>query len=899
VEARDNLLDGKGVGLRPSDEPHEARDELLRLVSEGHLLRTFLETTPDAVYFKDAQSRFIKISQALAVRLQLADPDDAIGYTDHDFYAADHAMQALEDEREIVRTGRPLVDIEERETWDDGSEAWVSTTKLPLRNERGEIIGTFGLSRDITTRKLAEREVAQNQERMAAVIATQRDVATAELDLEAIMALVVERTQDLTHADGAALLLLDRGYLGFRAASGVAESQVRVRLPIGATILGDWLNAGEPVTCTDTRADERFARSLDRTVVERLSARSLVAVPLRHDAETVGMLMVVSAEAGAFAARDMESLQLLGVVLSAAISHAAEFAAKREQVEALAQFRAMYDGAPIGILLVDPAGAIVELNPAVTAMLGYATDELEGQVALDVIHPEDQADLGERFAALMRGECEQERLEVRARHQDGTDVWANLSLSLVRDSDGDPSFAIEMLEDITARKHAEEELRRHAELSQHQALHDALTELPNRVLFGDRIQQALLTAEREGGRLAVMLMDLDRFKEINDTLGHAAGDEVLKVVAERLAHCVRASDTVARLGGDEFGLLLPNQTEPSEITHLLEKLTDAIAEPIELDGLPLGIECSIGVAFYPEHGRQAEDLVMRADVAMYSAKSTSRPYAFYERTAGEHVDTGRLTLVGELRRAIDERQLVLHYQPKASLADGSIRSVEALVRWLHPERGLMPPDDFVPQAQETGLMKPLTMYVLEEALNQVVEWRKAGLELAVSVNLGTRNLIDTGFPDDVAALLAQTGVDARRLELEITESTVLEDPFRTKVVLDRLHSMGIRLSIDDFGTGYSSLAYLRQLPVHEIKIDRSFVLGMHENEDDAVIVRSTVDLGRNLGLDVVAEGVETARHWDELQALGCELAQGYFLSRPVPPDELAAWALERAAVATR
>jgi diguanylate cyclase (GGDEF)-like protein/PAS domain S-box-containing protein len=829
--------------------------------------------------------------------LQLSEPDDAIGYTDHDFYAAEHAAQALEDEREIVRTGRPLVDIEEHETWDDGSEAWVSTTKLPLRNESGEIIGTFGLSRDITTRKRAEREVAEHQERMAAIIATQRDVATAQLDLESIMALVVERTQDLTNADGAALLLLDRGYLGIRAATGAAASQVRVRLPITATVLGDWLNDGEPVSAMDTRVDDRFSRSLDRTIIERLSARSLVAVPLRHDAETVGMLMVVSAEPSAFSERDAEALQLLGVVLSAAISHAAEFAAKREQVDALAQFRAMYDGAPIGILLVDPSGAIVELNPAVSAMLGYAQDELEGEAALDLIHPEDQPDLGERFTALMRGECEQERLEVRARHRDGTDVWANLSLSLVRDSEGDPSFAIQMLEDITARKHAEEELRQHAELSQYQALHDALTELPNRVLFQDRIQQALLTAERGGGRLAIMLMDLDRFKEINDTLGHASGDEVLKVVAQRLHDCVRASDTVARLGGDEFGLLLPNQTEPSEITHLLEKLTNAIAEPIELDGLPLGIECSIGVAFYPEHGREVEELVMRADVAMYSAKSTSRPYSFYERT-GDHVDTGRLTLVGELRRAIDERQLLLHYQPKASLADGTIGSVEALVRWQHPERGLVPPDDFVPQAQETGLMKPLTMYVLGEALRQVSEWQKIGLDLAVSVNLATRNLIDTGFPDDVAAALEHAGVDPGRLELEITESTVLEDPFRTKIVLDKLHAMGIRLSIDDFGTGYSSLAYLRQLPVDEIKIDRSFVMNMHENEDDAVIVRSTVDLGRNLGLQVVAEGVETERHWAELQALGCELAQGYFLSRPVPPDELAAWVLERAAVAT-
>jgi EAL domain-containing protein (putative c-di-GMP-specific phosphodiesterase class I) len=279
---------------------------------------------------------------------------------------------------------------------------------------------------------------------------------------------------------------------------------------------------------------------------------------------------------------------------------------------------------------------------------------------------------------------------------------------------------------------------------------------------------------------------------------------------------------------------------------------------------------------------------------MYAAKNANRPHAFYEETS-DFNDTARLTLVAELRRAIDENQLVLHYQPKARLSDGGVGSVEALVRWEHPDRGLVFPDAFIPQAEDTGLMKPLTMYVLNAALRQVKEWQAAGLDLAVSVNLATRNLIDAGFPQDVASALADAGVDASRLELEITESTMLEDPARTKVVLDALHALGIRLSIDDFGTGYSSLAYLRQLPVSEIKIDRSFVMSMHACKDDAVIVRSTVDLGRNLGLEVVAEGVETAEAWAELAALGCELAQGYYLSRPMPADDVVAWIAERRA----
>jgi predicted signal transduction protein with EAL and GGDEF domain len=357
-----------------------------------------------------------------------------------------------------------------------------------------------------------------------------------------------------------------------------------------------------------------------------------------------------------------------------------------------------------------------------------------------------------------------------------------------------------------------------------------------------------------------------------------------------LQDCVRASDTVARLGGDEFGLLLPKQSEAeaAETVRILEKLTASIEAPVEVDDLPLAVESSIGVAFYPEHGRGVDELMKRADVAMYKAKQENRPWVFYEHADDGH-DPLRLTLLGELRRAIEEHELLLYYHPKARLANGSVRSVEALLRWLHPTRGLLLPDTFVPQAQETGLMQALTAYVLEEALRQVRAWADEGIDLAVSVNVATRNVIDTGFPDDVAAALARWGLDASKLELEVTESTVLEDPARTSAVLDRLHALGIRLSLDDFGTGYSSLAYLRRLPVSELKIDKSFVMGMRTAEGDAVIVRSAIDLGRNLGLEVVAEGVETEEAWAQLQEFGCDLAQGYLLATPMPAIELTSW----------
>jgi diguanylate cyclase (GGDEF)-like protein len=451
-----------------------------------------------------------------------------------------------------------------------------------------------------------------------------------------------------------------------------------------------------------------------------------------------------------------------------------------------------------------------------------------------------------------------------------------------------------MIENITERKVAEEALRLQAEVNEYQALHDALTGLPNRSLFRDRIQRAILGAERDGGRVAVLMMDLDRFKEINDSLGHYTGDALLREIASRLRGVLRASDTIARLGGDEFGLLLPTHCEPVDVKRVIDRIRQVLEQPVVLQDLPLAIEASIGVSLYPNDGADVDTILQRADVAMYTAKRENSAYAFYDEEA-DHYDPRRLTLVAELRRAIEERELVLYYQPKAVLATGEIRSVEALLRWNHPERGLVLPDDFIPLAQQTGLIKPLTLYVVAEALEQCASWQAEGLTLSVAVNLSMRNLLDLEFPEQIERLLDRWDIDRSLLEFEITESTMIADPMRTRLVLERLSAMGIRLSIDDFGTGYSSLAYLKRLPVNEIKIDRSFVMNMGVNEDDAAIVRSTIDLGRNLDLDVVAEGVETEAVWNELSALGCVSAQGYYLSRPVPPDQLRDWLRERTA----
>jgi diguanylate cyclase len=433
---------------------------------------------------------------------------------------------------------------------------------------------------------------------------------------------------------------------------------------------------------------------------------------------------------------------------------------------------------------------------------------------------------------------------------------------------------VPILRRVTRRLRSQmEEIRR-------RALYDDLTALPNRTHFRDLIEQAI--EEKEA---AVMLLDVDHFREINDALGHGTGDQLLHAAAERLEEVVRPSATLARLGGDEFGVLVAPGSG-AQATALAVKIHEALQAPFDLSGFPLEIAVSIGVAVYPEHGDDVDALLQHADVAMYVAKDAHAGTVIYDREQ-DPSDAERLALAGELRRAIENEELVVHFQPKAELESGAIVGVEALVRWQHPEHGFIPPTEFVPIAERTGLIKPLSRYVLASAIKQCATWRANGLDLHVAVNLTIPDLLDLELPDRIGELLAETDLPPECLELEITETTILADPFRVRSVLNGLNATGLRLAIDDFGTGYSSLAYLKNLPVQTIKIDRSFVMGMCDDTSDATIVRSTIDLGRNLGLGIVAEGIESKEVWNALREAGCTLAQGYFISKPASAEDLA------------
>jgi len=538
------------------------------------------------------------------------------------------------------------------------------------------------------------------------------------------------------------------------------------------------------------------------------------------------------------------------------------------------RFRAVFDRAAIGIARVNLDGLIIEANPALAHMFGWTIDELVGTAAVDLL---SEPGYPAASLELLSGGLAEVKSEAMTHTREGRPIWLRTAASLVKEEPGNNPFVIVMVEDVSEPKAQQQAL-------EHQALHDALTGLPNRLLLHDRLQQSIRMMRRTDERMALLMMDLDRFKDINDTFGHHVGDVMLGEVSKRLQGYLRDSDTVARLGGDEFAIVLSGVDGETDALAIARKLLRGLEAPFQVEGAVMHVAASIGIAVSPDHGDDRDDgdvLMRHADVAMYVAKRSGSGCAVYAPEADTH-SPGRMTLVGELRTAIEEGSLELHYQPEIDIKTRLVIGVEALLRWRHPSRGLLMPDEFVPLAEQTGLMRPLSLWVLEASIRQAGLWHGLGLDLRMAVNLPMSALHDPELPDTLAWLFSHHKVDARWLQVEITESALMSDPENAEEILGRLNTMGVGLSIDDFGTGYSSLSYLRRLPVSEIKIDRSFVADMTSDANAAVIVRSTADLGHNLGLKVVAEGVEHAQQWAMAAAFMCDYAQGYLLGRPQP-----------------
>ena len=545
--------------------------------------------------------------------------------------------------------------------------------------------------------------------------------------------------------------------------------------------------------------------------------------------------------------------------------------------------RSIFDSVDTHLAVLDRNGVIVDANEHWLAEVRSGEADMKdatiGDDYLAFLRACDSEDSRE-IAAGIRSVLDHTRPSFSFEfplERDGDRRWYQLSVQPLRAPDGG---AVVGHRDTTERTRIEVAL-------EHQALHDVVTDLPNRTLLRDRLRQAILAARRRNTQVALLFIDLDRFKELNDTFGHQAGDIVLREVGERFVGAVRASDTVARLGGDEYAVLIPLAADREEAVMVGRRVLASLQEPFTIEGESAFIEASIGIVLCPEHGEDVQTLMRRADVAMYAAKRSGSGLQVYEQAKDLHSPSA-IGLAGDLRHSVERGELRLHYQPIVDLATGRCVAVEALCRWHHPARGLVMPAMFIPLAEENGFIRQIGLWTLKEALSVIAGPSGAGMP-TMSVNLSMRNLRGTDLAANLAEMIARAGVPAARLKIEITETAMMADAEHTFGVLGELQRMGIRLSIDDFGTGYSSLAYLQRLPVDDIKVDRSFVLNMLKNSSDEAIVRSTIELAHNLGMRAIAEGVEDQATLDRLRALGCDLAQGFYMGLPMSLPDLEQW----------
>ncbi len=713
VKRGDNAGDGYVDQLIATNE--QLQDEVIRLLdaqqellAERARYRALIDQAPDYLFLKDLDGRFVVANKVFAETLGMA-PDDLIGKTDYDLISAEMAEQYAADDRAVMKSGTPTRDIETRVVDASGNRRYSSTSKAPLRDKDGRIIGLVGVSRDVTPQRLAREELRAERNR----------------------------------------------------------------------------------------------------------------------------------------------------------------------------FRAMIDQVPDYLFVKDMEGRFVVANRAVAADLGREPDELIGKSDHD-LHPSERA---EKFRAderrIVRNGEPMIDIEEYIIDRGGHQKHFLTTKVPLRDPDGEIIGLIGVCRDVTLRRQAQEEVR-------FLAHHDALTRLPNREVLLDRADQAIRRAKRDNGRVAVAFLDLDGFKMINDGLGHNAGDQLLRIVADRMVEAVRDTDTVVRLGGDEFVILLPDQSRDiSVLTGLINRVRASIRQPIELDGELVEVTSSVGVAIYPHDGDDGDELIKNADAAMYQAKQLGRDdFCFFTREMDSKI-RNRLMMLAALRSAVRSNQLRLEYQPECNLETGEIVAVEALARWNHPDFGEVSPERFIPLAEESGFIFELGDWVLREACRQCKAWHDAGLpRVRVAVNVSPRQFEDPEWSDRIRNALRDTGLAPRYLELELTERTLMRDVERAIAVVSDLQATGIAFAIDDFGTGYSNLSALRQLPLSRLKMDRSLVEHLPASQNDAEIASTVIALGQKLHMKVVAEGVERRDQLAFLNTQSCDEVQGFFLHRPMAPDKL-------------
>lgn len=829
---------------------------------ERNLLRTFGESTPDLIYAKDTKGRFTFVNPAMAQLMGAESPEAMLGKTDFDFQPKELAQGYYDDDQAVIRSGHPLVDREELVANSTTGEAgWHLTTKVPLRDDANQIIGILGISRDITVLKNAEAtarqlnvELEQRVAERTAELETIGETLAAERHL---MRTLIDVMPDTIYAkDAQSRFLLANQTLARRAGTSIENLLGKTDFDFFPKEMAqgfyndeqDIIRTGQPLL-----GREELGMDSKSGTVWLLTSK----VPVRDDTGNIVGLVGIG--------RDITERRKVEQALRDS----------EERFRSLTELSSdWYWEQDTDLKFVRLSHASEKSGYVETQLLGKTLQKMPNTCALSGSWLEHEATVAARQPFR--------DLELRHVAEDGQAFYLSLSGLPIFADDGSFLGYRGIGRDITERKLSEERV-------QYLATHDPLTALPNRFMFSEILNLAIDSAHRYKRKLAVLFIDLDRFKNINDTLGHDAGDILLKETAARLRQCLRTSDVVARLGGDEFVILVQEVAEPDQAIRVAQKVLSAAIKPMNILGQECRVTASVGICMYPDDAPDEQGLMKNADIAMYRAKDEGKNnYQFYSADIKQR-SLERLTLENNLRRALERSEFFLHYQAKRNLQSGAITGVEALLRWQHPDLGTVSPAQFIPLAEETGLIVPIGAWVLKTACDQNVSWQQQGLPaLCMAVNLSVRQFYDEGLVRTVATTLESSGMKPELLELEITEGMVMQDADRAIRILREIKKLGVRLAIDDFGVGYSSLAQIKRFPIDTLKVDGSFIRDIPGNTEDRAITEAIIAMGKTLSLTVIAEGVETQEQETFLRDHSCDESQGFYFSRPIEPEQFAA-----------